>query len=60
MMDKFDRMERKIEEMESRADAYNPNPSLQQQFAELAADEVISRELAAMKAKLQQNSNQEE
>lgn len=60
MMDKFDRMERKIEEMESRADAYNPNPTLQQQFAELAADEVISRELAAMKAKLQQNSNQEE
>ena len=46
--------------MESRADAYNPNPTLQQQFAELAADEVISRELAAMKAKLQQNSNQEE
>ena len=60
MMDKFDRMERKIEEMESRADAYNPNPTLQQQFAELAADDVISRELAAMKAKLQQNSNQEE
>ena len=59
IMEKFDRMERKIEEMESKADVYHPNPNLQQQFAELAADDVISRELAAMKAKLQQNSNQE-
>ena len=58
-MEKFDRMERKIEEMESKADVYNPNPNLQQQFAELEVDDAISRELAAMKAKLQQNSSQE-
>ena len=59
IMEKFERMERKIEEMESKADVLNPNPNLQQQFAELAADDAISRELAAMKAKLQQNSSQE-
>ena len=52
-------MKRKIHDMESKADVYNPNPNLQQQFAELAADDAISRELAAMKAKLQQNSSQE-
>ena len=50
IMEKFDRMERKIEEMESKADVYNPNPNLQQQFAELEVDDAISRELAAMKA----------
>ena len=52
IMEKFDRMERKIEEMESKADVLNPNPNLQQQFAELEADDAISRELAAMKAQM--------
>lgn len=52
IMEKFDRMERKIEEMESKADVYHPNPSLHQQFAELEADDAISRELAVMKEQL--------
>jgi phage shock protein A len=59
-MEKFDRMERKIEEMESKADVYHPNPSLQQQFAELEADDAISRELAAMKERLQTAATKEE
>ena len=60
IMEKFDRMERKIEEMESKADVYHPNPSLQQQFAELEADDAISRELAAMKERLQTAATKEE
>lgn len=60
IMEKFDRMERKIEEMESKADVYHPNPDLQQQFAELEADDAISRELAAMKARLQTPAAKEE
>ena len=60
IMEKFDRMERKIEEMESKADVYHPNPNLQQQFAELEADDAISRELAAMKERLQTASTKEE
>jgi len=60
IMEKFDRMERKIEEMESKADVYHPNPNLQQQFAELEADDAISRELAAMKERLQTAATKEE
>ena len=60
IVEKFDRMERKIEEMESKADVYHPNPNLQQQFAELEADDAISRELAAMKERLQTASTKEE
>ena len=60
IMEKFDRMERKIEEMESKADVYHPNPSLQQQFAELEADDAISRELAAIKERLQTAATKEE
>lgn len=52
MMDKFDRMERKIEEMEGRADAWRGQSGLHAQFAELEADDEIARELAAMKADL--------
>lgn len=52
MMDKFDRMERKIEELEGRADVLKPNAGLQQQFAELEADDEISRELEAMKTRM--------
>jgi len=60
IMEKFDRMERKIEEMESKADVYHPNPNLQQQFAELEADDAISRELTAMKERLQTAATKEE
>lgn len=58
-MEKFERMERRIEEMEANADLYHPNASLQQQFAELEADDEIARELARMKASLQTGGQQE-
>jgi phage shock protein A len=60
IIEKFDRMERKIDEMESRADVYNPNPDLQQQFAELEADDAISREIEAMKARMQSSATDKE
>jgi phage shock protein A len=60
ILEKFDRMERKIEEMESKADVYHPNPNLQQQFAELEVDDAISRELAAMKERMQSSAAKEE
>ena len=52
IMDKFDRMERKIEELEGRADVLKPSADLQQQFAELEAEDAISQEIAAMKARM--------
>lgn len=53
IVEKFDRMERKIEEMESKADVFaQGNPSLEQQFMELEADEAIEQELEALKAKM--------
>ncbi len=53
LMDKFERMERKIIEMETRADVSSShNPGLEQQFVELQADEAIARELDALKARL--------
>ena len=52
IMDKFDRMERKIEELEGRADVLKPSADLQQQFAELEAEDAISQDIAAMKARM--------
>ena len=49
---KFDRMERKIDELEARADIYSQTNVLEQSFAELAADDAISRELEKLKAKM--------
>lgn len=53
MGDKFEQMERKISELEARADIYSQgNPSLEQQFAELAVDDAIEQELASLKARM--------
>ena len=49
---KFDRMERKIDELEAKADIYQHTHGLDQSFAELEADDAISRELAKLKAKM--------
>lgn len=55
LMDKFERMERKIVEMESKADVSgSQNPVLEQQFVELQADDAIQRELEALKSRLEQ------
>ncbi|MGL5948495.1 MAG: phage shock protein PspA [Aeromonas sp.] len=54
MMSKFSRMERRIDEMEAHADLGKTDPSLSQQFTELAIDDEIATELAALKSKLAQ------
>lgn len=56
-IDKFERMERKIDDLEAKADVYQHgrNQDLQQSFAELAVDDAISQELAKMKAKMHQS-----
>lgn len=56
-VDKFERMERKIDELEAKADVYQQgkNQDLQQSFAELAVDDAISQEIAKMKAKMHQS-----
>ncbi|MCC4265120.1 phage shock protein PspA [Oceanimonas baumannii] len=51
-IDKFDRMERKIDELEARADLYSQSKGLDQEFAELEVDETISKELERLKAKM--------
>ncbi|PSJ47332.1 phage shock protein PspA [Zobellella endophytica] len=51
-IDKFDRMERKIDELEAKADLYTQSKGLDQAFAELEVDDAISRELASLKAKM--------
>lgn len=53
---KFDRMERKIDELEAKADIYNHTQGLDQSFAELEADDAISRELEKLKAKMNPGS----
>ncbi|MFP2770441.1 phage shock protein PspA [Oceanisphaera sp. KMM 10153] len=51
-VDKFDRMERKIDELEARADLYSQSKGLEQSFAELEVDDAINRELDKLKAKM--------
>mgnify|MGYP006168613233 CR=1 FL=1 len=55
VVSKFERMERRIDEMEARADLGQSDKALAQQFAELEADDQISRELEAMRQKLGQS-----
>ena len=56
VVSKFERMERRIDEMEARADLGLSDKALAQQFAELEADDQISRELEAMRQKLGQHN----
>ncbi|MGO4998669.1 phage shock protein PspA [Oceanisphaera sp. W20_SRM_FM3] len=51
-VDKFERMERKIDELEAKADIYTQAQGLDQSFAELEVDDAISRELEKLKAKM--------
>lgn len=51
-VDKFDRMERKIDELEAKADLYSQSKGLEQSFAELEVDDAICRELNKLKAKM--------
>lgn len=53
-MARFDSYERRIDELEAQVDAYDltaESQSLESQFRELEADDVIEKELAALKAK---------
>jgi phage shock protein A len=52
-MSRFDRYERKIDDLEAQVDAYDlGNKTLADEFAELEADGKVDDELAALKAKM--------
>lgn len=52
-MSRFDRYERKIDDLEAQVDAYDlGNKTLADEFAELEADGKVDDELAALKAKI--------
>ncbi|WP_445399701.1 phage shock protein PspA [Zobellella sp. An-6] len=56
-VDKFERMERKIDELEAKADLYSQSKGLDQAFAELEVDDAISRELDKLKAKMNKSED---
>ncbi len=49
--DRFDKLESRIDQMEAEADLINPKtkPTLEEEFAQLATDEEIEKELASLK-----------
>ncbi|MFO6422334.1 phage shock protein PspA [Motilimonas sp. KMU-193] len=53
-MERFDQFERRIDELNSKADAYDigGKPELKDEFAELQADDEISKQLAELKKKI--------
>jgi len=55
-MARFDKLESRIEQMEAEAELVNPpkRPSVEEEFANLAGDEEIEKELAGMKAAQEQ------
>ncbi|MCF6292193.1 MAG: phage shock protein PspA [Robiginitomaculum sp.] len=58
-LSRYAALERKVDELEAQADAFdlNEGKSLESQFAELAGEESIELELAALKAKLKSTKN---
>ncbi|WP_423185787.1 phage shock protein PspA [Alishewanella sp. d11] len=59
-MYKFERYEQKIDTLEAQVESYDlGKKSLKDEFAELAAQDKIDTELAALKAKMQKQSNED-
>lgn len=57
-LDKFERYEQKIDTLEAQVEAYDlGKKSLRDEFAELAAQDQVNAELAALKAKLNKENN---
>lgn len=60
-MNRFERYERKIDDMEGEVEAYDlGQQSLANEIAQLEADEKVDEELARLKARLQGNSGNDE
>ncbi|ART78973.1 phage shock protein PspA [Oceanisphaera avium] len=55
-LDKFARFERKIDELEAKADIDSHSKGLEQSFAELAVDDEIGQELEKLKANMKARS----
>ena len=60
-MDSFDRLERKMDNMEGRVESYDVGrvKTLQEEFAELEAEDEIDAELAKIRAKKEKANNEE-